>query len=45
LVGKPEGNRPLVQTRYGWEHTEIILKEMGLKGMDRIHLAQNMDQW
>jgi len=29
-----------------WMKTfKMILKEMGSKGMDRIHLAQDMDQW
>jgi len=32
-------------TRHGWKHVKIILKEMGSKGMKRIHLAQDMDQW
>jgi hypothetical protein len=35
LVGKPEGNRPLVRPRPVWEDTiEMDLQEIGLCGMD-----------
>jgi hypothetical protein len=41
LVGKPEGRRPLRRPRLRW----IAFKEMGLGGMDWIHLTQDKYQW
>jgi hypothetical protein len=44
LVGKPEGKRPLGRLRVRWDgRIEIGHKEIGWQGMDRIHLAQDVD--
>jgi hypothetical protein len=46
LVGKPEGKRPLGRRRRRWEdNIKMDLREIGWGGMDRINLAQDMDQW
>jgi len=45
MVGKPEGNRLLVQLGMDGNMLKMILKETGSKGMDRIHRAQDTDQW
>jgi hypothetical protein len=46
LVGKPEEKRPLGKPRRKFEgNIRMYLKEMGLEGVDWIHLAQNRDQW
>jgi hypothetical protein len=46
LVGKPEGKRPLVRTRYGWKsNIKIDHQGLGCKGMDWIELAQDRDRW
>jgi hypothetical protein len=42
LVGKPEGQRPLVRPRHRWEDN---IKEVGCGGMDWIELAQDRDRW
>jgi hypothetical protein len=42
LVGKAEGRRPLGRQR---RSCQIILKEIGLGGMDWIDLAQDRNQW
>jgi hypothetical protein len=45
-VGKPEGNRPLGRRRHKWEdNIKIVLGEMGLEGVDCIHLAQFKEWW
>jgi hypothetical protein len=45
LVGKPEGERPLVTpTRRLEDNIEIILKGMGLEGVDWNNLAQYRDR-
>jgi hypothetical protein len=42
LVGKPEGKRPLGRPRLRWEgNIKMDLREIGLEGVDRIHLAQD----
>jgi hypothetical protein len=42
LVGKPEGKRLLGRRRCRWEdNIKIDLREMGLEGMDWIHLADD----
>jgi len=46
LTGKPEGKRLLGRPRYRSEdNIRIDLKEIGWKGVDRMHLVQNRDQW
>ena len=46
LVGKPEGNRPLVKPRHRWEdNIKIDLQEVGCGGVDWIELAQDRDMW
>jgi hypothetical protein len=46
LVGKPEGKRPLGRPRRRWEdNIKMVLRKMGLGGMDWIDLAQERDQW
>jgi hypothetical protein len=42
LVGKPKGKRSLGKPRSEWENFEM---EIGWKGPDRIHLAQDGDWW
>jgi hypothetical protein len=44
LVGKPEGKRPLVRFRHRWEdNIRMDLREIGLEGVDWIHLVQDWD--
>jgi hypothetical protein len=46
LVGKPEGKRPLERPRHRWE--DGIKKdptEIGMGGVQGIHLAQDRDLW
>jgi hypothetical protein len=46
LVQKPEGKRPLKRPKHRWEdYIKIYLREIGLEGVDQIHLAQDRDQW
>jgi hypothetical protein len=46
LVGKPEGKRPLGRLRRRWEDgIRIDLREIGLRGVDWIRLAQDRDLW
>jgi hypothetical protein len=46
LVGKPEGKRPLGRPRHRWEDgIRIDLREIGLRGLDWIRLAQDRDRW
>jgi hypothetical protein len=45
FVGKPEGKRPLGRPRRRWEDKiRMDLKEIGWKGVDWLHLAQDRDQ-
>jgi hypothetical protein len=37
--------RPLGRPRHRWEDITTDLREKGWDGMDRIHLAQDRDQW
>jgi len=41
LVGKPEGTRSLESSRRRW----MNLGEVVWKSVDRMHLAQEKDQW
>jgi hypothetical protein len=43
LVGKPEGKRPLRRHRHRWEDNKMGLSDIGLEGVDWIHLAQDRD--
>jgi hypothetical protein len=46
LAGKPEGKRPL--GRYGrkWEdNIKMDIREIGIGGVDWIHLAQDRVRW
>jgi len=46
LVGKAEGKRPLGPPGCRQEaNIGISFKEIGLEGVDWIHLAQDRDQW
>jgi hypothetical protein len=46
LVGKPEGKRPLGRPRRRWEEgIRMDLREIGLRGVDWIRLAQARDWW
>jgi hypothetical protein len=46
LMGKTEGKRPLGRPRCRWsDNIKMDLREIGWGGMDRIDLAQDMDQW
>jgi hypothetical protein len=46
LVGKPEGQRPLVRPTSSWEgNIKINLKEVGYVNVDWINLAQDRGQW
>jgi hypothetical protein len=45
LVGKPEGNRPLIRPRSRWvNNTKMDLREKGCDGVDWIDLAQDRDK-
>ena len=45
LVGKPEGQRPLVRHRRRWEdNIKMDLQEVGCGGMVWIDLAQDRDR-
>jgi hypothetical protein len=45
LVRIPEGKKPLGRPRYRWEDIRMDLREIGLEGVDWIHLAQDKYQW
>jgi hypothetical protein len=46
LVGKPEAKIQLGRPMFQWEdNTKMELKEIGLKGMDWIHVADDSDKW
>jgi hypothetical protein len=46
LVGKPEGESPLVRPRLRWEdNIKLDLREIGIDGANWIHLAQDRVQW
>ena len=43
---KPEGNRPLVRPRHGWEvNVKMHLREMGWVGMYWIIPVEDRDRW
>jgi hypothetical protein len=46
LVGKPERKRPHGRPSCRWEYNiRIEVREIGQKGVNWIHLAQDRDQW
>jgi transcription termination factor 2 len=46
LVGRPEGKRPLGRPRSRWEdNIKMDLREIGIEGVNWIHLAQDRVQW
>jgi hypothetical protein len=46
LMGKPEGKRPLGRRRRRWEDgIRMDLREIGLRSVDWMQLAQNRDRW
>jgi hypothetical protein len=46
LVGRPEGKRPMGRPRRRWEdNIKLDLREMGIYGMNWIHVAQDKVQW
>jgi len=46
LVGKPEGKRPLVRPRRGWQDNyKMDIQDVGFGDMDWIQLAQASDRW
>jgi hypothetical protein len=45
LVGKPEEKKSLGRLRRRWEdNIRMNLREIGLEGVDLLHLAQDRDQ-
>jgi hypothetical protein len=45
-VGKPERKRSLGRPGRRWEDDiKMVLREIGWNRIDRIHLAQDRDQW
>jgi hypothetical protein len=46
LVGKPEGKRPLGRLRRRWKDgIEMDVGQIGLGGVEWIHLVQDRDRW
>jgi hypothetical protein len=46
LVGKLKGEKPPRRPRHRWEdNIRLYLREIGCKGVDWMHVAQDMDQW
>jgi hypothetical protein len=46
LVGELKGKRPLGRPRRRWEdYIKMDLREMAWEGVDRMHLAEDSDQW
>lgn len=45
-MGKPEGKLPLKRSRPKGEYNnKFNVKEMGMQGVDSIHLDQGTDKW
>jgi hypothetical protein len=46
LVGKPEGKRLLERPRRRWEDgIKMAFREIGWRGVEWIHVAQDRDRW
>jgi hypothetical protein len=46
LAVKPEGKRLLTKLKYIWEdNIKMVLKGIGWKDMDWMHLAEDREQW
>jgi hypothetical protein len=46
LVEKSVGKRLLGRLRRRWEgNIKMVIREIGLEGVEWFHLAQGMDQW
>jgi ribosome biogenesis protein Nip4 len=46
FVGKSEGKRPLGRLKRRWEdNIRKEFREVGSKGVDRIHVVEGRDQW
>jgi hypothetical protein len=46
LVGYPERDRPLARPKSKWEgNIKMHLREIGVAGVDWIHMAQDRDRW
>jgi hypothetical protein len=46
VVRIPEGKKPLVRPRHGWEDNIIMdIREIQLQVVERIHLDQDRGQW
>jgi len=43
--GETEGMEARARCRYRWDDIKMNLKEIGLKGMEWINLAQVRDKW
>jgi hypothetical protein len=45
-VGKPEGKIPLERPRHRWKDgIKMDLREIGCRGVEWMHLAQDRDRW
>jgi len=44
FLGNSEGKRPLGRTRHRWEDNIIYVRVVEWEGMDRIHMAQDMEK-
>jgi hypothetical protein len=44
LVGNPEGKRSLGRPRHRWEDIKMDFREIGIEGVDWIHMARNRDR-
>jgi hypothetical protein len=46
IIGKPEGKKPLVRPRNGWENNvKMDLRELQWEGIGCFHLAVDRDKW
>jgi hypothetical protein len=46
LVGRPERKRSLGRPRHGWkDNIRLDVREMGLQGVNWMHVAQDMYKW